>query len=468
MNYTYDSLYQLTNEAITGDPIPANNGAIGYTYDPVGNRLSRASTLAAVPPATYAYDANDRLTSDTYDANGNTTASGGNTYTYDFENHLTRLNGGAVTIVYDGDGNRASKTVGGVTTRYLVDDRNPTGYAQVLEEIVGGAVQRTYTYGHDLISQNQLIGSVWTVSFYGYDGHGSVRFLTNASGTITDKYDYDAFGNLIYSTGATPNNYYYAGEQFDGNVGFYYLRARYYTQNSGRFLTVDSWKAEIYDPSSLHKYIFTKNNPVMLVDPSGQASSVLEVAFTSAIINVTVKVVALKLNYGEITNSMLLPKEKLFKEISIAAVSGFLGGLAGGVASSYAVGYAGGLFVKGLSTRLTGAVAGGIIGGISSGLTQLATEFLEYRFLNKEISFNSAGRILKATIVGIGSGGLIASITYPVNYTASYQVTSLYPPTWRQINFDSLAEQYEFATKFGKSVVNFAELVSAILTNDYE
>jgi len=52
-------------------------------------------------------------------------------------------------------------------------------------------------------------------SFYGYDGHGSVRQLTNAAGSITDSYDYDAFGNLVNQTGSTPNNYLFAGEQYD-------------------------------------------------------------------------------------------------------------------------------------------------------------------------------------------------------------------------------------------------------------
>jgi hypothetical protein len=45
-----------------------------------------------------------------------------------------------VSFVYNGDGIRVAKTAGGVTTGFLVDDRNPTGYAQVLEEVVGGAV----------------------------------------------------------------------------------------------------------------------------------------------------------------------------------------------------------------------------------------------------------------------------------------------------------------------------------------
>ena len=46
-----------------------------------------------------------------------------------------------------------------------------------------------------------------------------MRQLTNASGAITDAYDYDAFGNLIYRSGTTPNDYLYSGEQLDANLG---------------------------------------------------------------------------------------------------------------------------------------------------------------------------------------------------------------------------------------------------------
>jgi RHS repeat-associated protein len=263
-SYSYDPLYRLTNETITGDPTGIN-GSIGYTYDPVGNRKTRASTVAGVVNQTFTYDANDRLNTDTYDPNGNTTSSDGKTYNYDFENHLTDQNGGGVVIVYDGDGNRVAKTVGGVTTRYLIDDHNHTGYAQVLEEIVGGVVQRRYTYGLDLISQNQGSG----VSFYGYDGHGSVRFLTDASGAVTDTYTHEAFGNLIASTGTTPNNYLYTGEQSDPNLGFYYLRARYLSHNLGRFVTADPFEGTLEDPCSLQKYVYAKSNLPNRTDPSG-------------------------------------------------------------------------------------------------------------------------------------------------------------------------------------------------------
>src|SRR5437879_4296111 len=74
---------------------------------------------------------NDQLSADTYDSAGNTTVSNSVGYVYDFENRLVQA-GGGIGIVYDGEGNRVSKTVAGVTTAYLVDDQNPTGYAQVV------------------------------------------------------------------------------------------------------------------------------------------------------------------------------------------------------------------------------------------------------------------------------------------------------------------------------------------------
>jgi RHS repeat-associated protein len=263
VNYTYDALYRLTNETIAGGSV---NGSVGYTYDAVGNRLMRTSTVAPVPAATYSYDANDRLTTDTYDADGNTTASGANTYAYDFENHLTSQNSGSVAIIYDGDGNRVSKSAGGVTTKYLVDDRNLTGYAQVLEEISGGTVQRVYTYGLSRISQSQASGT----SFYGYDGLGNVRMLTDNAGVLTDRYDYDAFGNVISQGGTTSNVYLYSGEQNDPNLGLYYLRARYVSQSSGRFWTMDPLNGRPNFPASLHKYLYAGADPIDRSDPSGK------------------------------------------------------------------------------------------------------------------------------------------------------------------------------------------------------
>lgn len=69
---------------------------------------------------------------------------------------------------------------------------NPTGHSQVVDELANGAVTRTCAYGLKRVSENQLISSAWTPNFYGYDGHGNVRFLANAAGSLTDTYQFDA------------------------------------------------------------------------------------------------------------------------------------------------------------------------------------------------------------------------------------------------------------------------------------
>jgi RHS repeat-associated protein len=206
--------------------------------------------------------------SEQYDAEGNTTFSSGNFNNYDFENRLQN-HAGAVSIFYDGDGNRFSETVGNLTTNYLVDTQNPTGYAQVVDELQSGTVTRTYSYGLERISETQTINSTLTTSFYGYDGHGSVRFLTNSTGAVTDTYDYDAFGNLINQTGSTPNNYLFAGEQYDPALGLYYNRARYLNTNTGRFWSMDTFQGDPGSPDSLHKYVYAASDPVDRIDPSG-------------------------------------------------------------------------------------------------------------------------------------------------------------------------------------------------------
>ena len=272
--YAYDSLYRLTTETVTADP-HNKNGVASYTYDAVGNENASSATLPPAGGISYTYDADDRLSSDQYDSNGNTILSGGVSDTYDFENHL--IEKGAVTVVYDADGNRVSETVAGTTTNYLVDTINPTGYAQVVDELQSGTVTRTYAYGLERIDENQKLSGTWTPNFYGCDGHGSVRQLTSTAGAVTDSYDYDAFGNLINSTGSTPNNYLFAGEQYDPALNLYYNRARYLNTTTGRFWSMDTNEGDDQSPISLHKYLYASGNPVNRMDPSGHQDIIEEV-----------------------------------------------------------------------------------------------------------------------------------------------------------------------------------------------
>jgi len=273
VDYTYDALYRLTSETITNAPV---SGSVGYTYDAVGNRLSRTSTVTGVPSTSNTtFDQNDRLSSDGYDSNGNTVVSGSNGYVYDFENRLVKVNAGTpneISITYDGDGNRVAKTVGGVTTRYLVDTSNLTDYAQVVEELVNGSVTRQYTYGNNLINQRQVISGNWQTSFFQYDGHGSTRALTDMNGAVTDTFTYDAFGILVARSGGTPNARLYTGEEYDADTGMYNLRARWMNPATGRFWSQDSYEGDGYDPITLHKYLYANVDPVNGIDPSGHVT----------------------------------------------------------------------------------------------------------------------------------------------------------------------------------------------------
>jgi RHS repeat-associated protein len=278
VSWTYDGIYRLTNEGISGAP-SGKNGTVAYGLDPVGNRLSENSSLSGISSGSFGYNADDEFSGETYDANGNTTATEGKTFAYDSENHLVSM-GSTVALLYDGDGNRVAKSVNGVVTRYLVDDLNPTGYPQVIEELsTAGTVERVYTYGVQRVSENQVISNTWTASFYGYDGGGTVRALTSTAGAVTDTYDYDAFGNKVNSTGTTPNNFLYRGEFFDSDLGLYYLRARYYKPLTGRFMGRDPDDPDLIDeygnptdPKELHKYLYAIGDPVNMTDPSGWSS----------------------------------------------------------------------------------------------------------------------------------------------------------------------------------------------------
>jgi YD repeat-containing protein len=143
------AIFNLTPSIAAGETVanaPSGmNGSISYSLDPVGNRLSDVSTLGPVPsaPAT-TYNADDQSQAETSDAAGNTISTAGRSYAYNSWLKLVSMNGGQVTLAYNGLGQLVSKTASGVTTQYLTDDLSPTGYPQVVAEVVNGQPVRTY------------------------------------------------------------------------------------------------------------------------------------------------------------------------------------------------------------------------------------------------------------------------------------------------------------------------------------
>jgi YD repeat-containing protein len=167
-SYSYDALYRLTSVTYP-DPVTDS-----FTYDAVGNRLSRNST-------TYTYDAADRIvsvgsTSYKYDNNGNLTARGSDSFSWDAADRLASATvaGTTTTFAYNGDGLRDSFTTGGVTTTTTWDI---AGGLPV--ELYDGAF--SYVYGVGRISEIDGSGNTY---YYLPDALASTMALCDAGGKV--------------------------------------------------------------------------------------------------------------------------------------------------------------------------------------------------------------------------------------------------------------------------------------------
>ncbi|MEW4286212.1 DNRLRE domain-containing protein [Priestia koreensis] len=270
-SYTYNKLDELIKEELP------DGTSISYDYDSVGNRISKSVIKSGSTTTSYDYnDANQLVSVDgttyTYDANGNLQSDGSNTYVYNTFNQLEEVKDSQgqtiATYTYDEDGKRVSSTTSSGTVKYFYDGD------KVLYETDGSNnVLREYTYDND--GHPSTITTNGNTYYYLYNGHGDVIALTDESGNMVASYSYDAWGNILSQTGemADVNPYRYAGYRYDNKTGFYYLMARYYDPNVGRFITRDTFQGFVDTPLSLNQYIYTENNPVMYEDPSGKSRS---------------------------------------------------------------------------------------------------------------------------------------------------------------------------------------------------
>ncbi len=271
--YDYDKEGRLIKETIQKGE---ETTTYRYDYDDVGNRTKKLEDSAITK---YTYNSRNQLVTEeteagvvtySYDANGNLLSQSGAgkavAYTYDVYNRLIRYTEGSVkeTYTYDAEGVRRSKVNGDDTIYYVSDTTGSLSYT-LAETDKNGNVIATYNRADALISQVRDE----TTSYYLFDGHGDVRALINEEGRISDKYRYNAYGELVERSGETENHYLYTGEYYDGTSNLYYLRARYINPSTGTFISMDTYEGSIYDPDTLHKYLYANGNPVKYSDPSG-------------------------------------------------------------------------------------------------------------------------------------------------------------------------------------------------------
>ena len=292
--YSYDAAGRLLDEDVTqGASAVLSNS---FTYDAAGNRAVQESSVAggASTFANYSYDNRDRLlsagtTTYSWDQDGrliSRSGADGATHVWNVAGELvatTHADGTVVTHEYDVDGNRVATSVAPasgppVVTRYLVDIRGfgDEPVSQVVAEIdaAGDFTANYVRAGSTLLS----VLRPTETRYYHADGLGSIRLLTDATGTVVQEYDYDAFGTLISSTGSDPNPYLFAGEAHGPKQQLSYNRARWLDPASGRFMSIDPLDAPLDLeglplPSGINRYHYVSNNPVNATDPTGELIS---------------------------------------------------------------------------------------------------------------------------------------------------------------------------------------------------
>ena len=264
--YSYDAASRLS--AITYKKGALTLGDLTYEHDAAGQVLKMGGSFArtGLPQAvtSASYDAANQQTGFgaqllTYDANGNLSGDGTNTYTWNVRDQLVSMNGPglAASFQYDALGRRISKTINGAATSYLYDG------AGVVQEQVGGTASATIRVGgiDELLTRTDPAGTSGAI----VDGLGSVIALTDSTGAVQTQYSYEPFGKTTVSGAASGNPAQYTGRENDG-TGLYYYRVRYYSPTLQRFIAEDPIGLRAGD---VNFYSYVGNSPTNWVDPLG-------------------------------------------------------------------------------------------------------------------------------------------------------------------------------------------------------
>ena len=207
-----------------------------------------------------------------YDSKGNMTSDkDGNTLVWDIDNHLVSFtkfgNGEITTFTYDAIGRRLEKITSTKSTLFICDGQ------RVVEEYEdsgsGYSLARSYTYGtyiDDVIAKIEAV-STPTVLYYHCNRQFNVRGLSDTSGAVKELYAYTPYGKqtVISSSITSNNNYGFTGRYIDQETGLWYFRARYFSDDLGRFISRDP--LGYVDGMSLYNGYFAQH---FLVDPEGK------------------------------------------------------------------------------------------------------------------------------------------------------------------------------------------------------
>ncbi|MDP2941847.1 MAG: RHS repeat-associated core domain-containing protein, partial [Candidatus Omnitrophota bacterium] len=277
--YTYDDLDRL----IRAEDTPAPDGGFttfNYRYDSIGNMVYKSDLGVMTYGSTAGPHALTRAGGYTYqyDANGNMTQGKNKTLSYDAENRLTEVNelGRITSFTYDGDGGRVSKMAKGLPpskSEGTVPDSVTTYIGSLFEIDFSGKATKHIFAGENRVATHILRASGEAASreevlYYHSDHLGSSNVITDATGNLAQYCEYTPYGTLARNEGTDVAKHKFTGKELD-ETGLYYYSARYYDPEIAHFITPDTIVQAPYDPQSLNRYSYCRNNPINYVDPSG-------------------------------------------------------------------------------------------------------------------------------------------------------------------------------------------------------
>jgi RHS repeat-associated protein len=192
-------------------------------------------------------------------------------FSFDQAHRVASTNGGSsCQYFYDGAGRRAKAIRNGVTTKYIYG-----ASGDLLAEVDGAtnSITKYYIYGNGLIASIKA-SSTAEVNCYHFDFRGNTVAITDSWQETICAYGYGPFGEaqVVEKDATVDNPFTFCGQHgvMQEPDGIYYMRARYYDSETGRFISEDPLGLAGGDVTL---YNYANNNPAVFIDPLGLCAS---------------------------------------------------------------------------------------------------------------------------------------------------------------------------------------------------
>ena len=248
--FSYDALDNIRTNTLGGR-------SHNYQYNATTKRLDQLT----LPNATVARNL-------AYDAQGNVTTNGAQSYVFDKANRMQGVNG-IESYQYDGHGRRVKTTrtsdgkisypIYSLEGKLVTDD----------DQRSNKTIDYVYLNGSLVAKRSAPMGSTtYTATYLHTDSLGSPVAESDAAKTVTFIKRYTPYGepsdqNYVQGPGFT-------GHVTDAATGLTYAQQRYYDPVIGRFLSPDPDPSDMNNGWNFNRYNYAANNPYKFTDPDGR------------------------------------------------------------------------------------------------------------------------------------------------------------------------------------------------------